>query len=260
VAKYLRRRRDGMIFGFSADMARNTELEVVDIDPEQVAEMGRAGGDGLTQEQITIKQLGLTGDALQGYPHKGYSTNPLAPYGTNPPQSADLADGMLGEQARDAAVAVLERQKQVVRDSAKVLGPELNEIQRKTLEQIGDIDSQHSSSPAAGGAEIDVIEGDPTLAFGGPEGQRYGKGVAATGIDAMERQRAGAPGERAEDTRDYEDQNRTADFTFEQTTAGAETEKTQEELDQEAAMAADTNYDPGKSKRGRRSAVEPQSE
>lgn len=102
MAKYLRRKSDGMVFGYNPEMAKNAELEEVDMSEEEASSpLDPNAEPNETTEQKAARQLDLGSDAFQGYPSKGYAPNPDAPFGKNKPKHGTNKEGTVANPAPD---------------------------------------------------------------------------------------------------------------------------------------------------------------
>jgi hypothetical protein len=102
--KYLRRRSDGMVFGYNVDMAKNPELEEVDLSEGEASEPVDPNAEpNETTEQKAARQLALGSDAFQGYPSKGYAPTRDAPFGKNKPKHGTNKEGTVANPAPDPA-------------------------------------------------------------------------------------------------------------------------------------------------------------
>jgi hypothetical protein len=98
MAKYLRR-KDGMVFGWNEEMAKQADLEEFEASEQEVLAGVEAKEE--TEEARAIRMLGLREDTFQGYPSRGTAPTPDAPFGKNKPKHGTNPEGTVANPAPD---------------------------------------------------------------------------------------------------------------------------------------------------------------
>jgi hypothetical protein len=156
--KYLRRKSDGMVFGYNQEMAKSSLLEEVEMSEEEASKpFDEQEGDPESEAQKAARLLGLSEDDLQGYPDKGYAPTPDAPFGKNKPKHGTNKEGTVANPAPSPKPAQASLQFQPAADVERGDGtptglPDVNPDASAQTEE--GISQEEADKQAAEGADI----------------------------------------------------------------------------------------------------------
>ena len=151
MTKYLRRRSDGMKFGYDPNMALVEGMEEIDEEPGEEG-LSKDDGEGQTDAEKLVHDKQLRSDTFQGYPHKGFAPDQDAPYGAFPPERDED-----GNPVDETNPKVLKKQRKEAREKAESEAGEFAKIYRENEDE----EKAEKEEPAEDAAEATDMSYNP---------------------------------------------------------------------------------------------------